>query len=196
MLIRRKRKNIRVASRIQFCGGRPSAPEKRNIRRETLVLPCATYPETARPEAPLSKIFGDQIERVRFARTLRWREMDSNYRFSITRPRFQDRLMSPLPDSPPTEIRSEREPTPRGCLAPSAGPMVRILFPPAANRVRTTTSTFGVIAGRARQPVEPGHRHGVAGSDLVEQPAKLRPVGPGSRMRAGRARRSFAIYAR
>jgi hypothetical protein len=71
MLIRRKRKNIRVASRIQFCGGRPSAPEKGNIRRETLVLPCATYPETARPEAPLSKIFGDQIERVRFARTLR-----------------------------------------------------------------------------------------------------------------------------
>ena len=81
MLIRRKRKNIRVASRIQFCGGRPSAPEKGNIRRETLVLPCATYPETARPEAPLSKIFGDQIERVRFARTLRWREMDSNFRF-------------------------------------------------------------------------------------------------------------------
>ena len=106
MLIRRKRKNIRVASRIQFCGGRPSAPEKGNIRRETLVLPCATYPETARPEAPLSKIFGDQIERVRFARTLRWREPDSNYRFSITRPRFQDRLMSPLPDSPPTEIRA------------------------------------------------------------------------------------------
>ena len=29
MLIRRKRKNIRVAeSGIQFCGGRPSAPEK------------------------------------------------------------------------------------------------------------------------------------------------------------------------
>jgi hypothetical protein len=27
-------------------------------------------------------------------------------RFRITRPRFQDRLMSPLPDSPPTEIRA------------------------------------------------------------------------------------------
>jgi hypothetical protein len=38
--------------------------------------------------------------------TLRWREPDSNYRFRITRPRFQDRLMSPLPDSPPTEIRA------------------------------------------------------------------------------------------
>jgi len=141
MLIRRKRKNIRVASRIQFCGGRPSAPEKGNIRRETLVLPCATYPETARPEAPLSKIFGDQIERVRFARTLRWREPDSNYRFSITRPRFQDRLMSPLPDSPPTEIRSEREPTPRGCRAPSAGPMVRNLFPPAGSHLRQRPTT-------------------------------------------------------
>jgi len=34
-------------------------------------------------------------------------------------------------DSPPTGIRREREPTPRGCRAPSAGPMVRILFPPA-----------------------------------------------------------------
>ena len=84
----------------------------------------------------LGKIFGDPIERVRFARTLRWREPDSNYRFSITRPRFQDRLMSPLPDSPPTEIRSEREPTPRGCRAPSAGPMIRILFPPAASLLR------------------------------------------------------------
>ena len=52
------------------------------------------------------------------------------------------------------------------------------------------------MPGRVRQPIEPGHRHGGAGSDLVEQPAKLRPVGPGSRMRAGRARRSFAIYAR
>jgi hypothetical protein len=28
MLIRRKREYIRVASRIQFCGGHPSAPEK------------------------------------------------------------------------------------------------------------------------------------------------------------------------
>jgi hypothetical protein len=56
MLIRRKRKNIRVASRIQFCGGRPSAPEKGNIRRETLVLPCATYPETAMTKIPVSVV--------------------------------------------------------------------------------------------------------------------------------------------
>jgi hypothetical protein len=70
--------------------------------------------------------------------TLRWREPDSNHRFRVTRPRFQDRLMSPLPDSPPTEIRREREPTPRGCRAPSAGPMVRIRLPPAKSRPRTS----------------------------------------------------------
>jgi hypothetical protein len=38
--------------------------------------------------------------------------------------------MSPLPDFPPTEIGRERELTPRGRRASSAGPMVRILFPP------------------------------------------------------------------
>jgi hypothetical protein len=31
----------------------------------------------------LGKIFGDLIERVRFAKTLRWREMDSNYRSPV-----------------------------------------------------------------------------------------------------------------
>ena len=30
--------------------------------------------------------------------------------------------------------RRERQPTPRGCRAPPAEPMVRILFPPAASR--------------------------------------------------------------
>jgi hypothetical protein len=39
--------------------------------------------------------------------TRRWREPNSNHRFRVTRPRFQDRLMSPLPDFPPTEIRRE-----------------------------------------------------------------------------------------
>jgi hypothetical protein len=36
---------------------------------------------------------------------------------------------------------SEREPTPKRCLAPSAGPMVRILFPPAASLLRTVQIT-------------------------------------------------------
>src|SRR6202043_2442450 len=58
-----------------------------------------------------------------------WREADSNHRFRVTRPRFQNRLKSPLPDSAPTEVRRELEPTPRGRLAPSAGPMVRIPVP-------------------------------------------------------------------
>ena len=39
-------------------------------------------PPTRDPK-PLGKIFGDLIERVRFARTLRWREMDSNFRFRV-----------------------------------------------------------------------------------------------------------------
>jgi hypothetical protein len=36
------------------------------------------------------------------------------------------------------------------------------------------------IAGRARQAVEPRHHHHVAGVDLGQQPAKLRPLGLGS----------------
>jgi hypothetical protein len=36
------------------------------------------------------------------------------------------------------------------------------------------------IAGRARQPVKPRHRHHVAGVDLGQQAAKLRPFGLGS----------------
>src|SRR3974377_2090125 len=50
-------------------------------------------------------------------------------------------------DSPPTGIRREREPTPRGCRAPSAGPMVRILFPPAKSRANSGTSLNGPISG-------------------------------------------------
>jgi hypothetical protein len=36
------------------------------------------------------------------------------------------------------------------------------------------------VAGGARQPVEPGHEQHVAGVELVEDAAKLRPVGLGS----------------
>jgi|SRR5580692_7904682 hypothetical protein len=69
--------------------------------------------------------------------THRWREQDSNHQFRVTRPRFRDRLTSLLPDCPPTETRREREPTPRGRRVPPAGPMVRILFPPARSQQRT-----------------------------------------------------------
>jgi hypothetical protein len=33
--------------------------------------------------SPLGKIFGDLIERVRFARTLSWRDRDSNHRSRV-----------------------------------------------------------------------------------------------------------------
>ena len=36
------------------------------------------------------------------------------------------------------------------------------------------------VAGGSRQPVEPRHHHHVAGVELVEHAAKLRPVGLGS----------------
>jgi hypothetical protein len=35
------------------------------------------------------------------------------------------------------------------------------------------------VAGRVRQPVEPRHHHHVAGGEVIEQPAKLHPVGLG-----------------
>ena len=39
------------------------------------------------------------------------------------------------------------------------------------------------VEGAARQPVDPRHRHHVAGGQLAEHPAKLRPVGLGSARR-------------
>jgi hypothetical protein len=45
-----------------------------------------SYHPTRDPK-PLGKIFGDLIERVRFARTLRRREMDSNLQYRGTRAR-------------------------------------------------------------------------------------------------------------
>jgi acyl-CoA synthetase (NDP forming) len=70
--------------------------------------------------------------------TPRWRKPDSNHRSRVTRPSFRRRLMSLLLDSPHAKkSRREREPTPRGCRAPPAVPMVRILFPPAASQSQT-----------------------------------------------------------
>jgi hypothetical protein len=59
------------------------------------------------------------------------RKADSNHRFRVTRPSFRWRLMSLMLGSPHAESRREREPTPRGCRAPPAEPMVRIPSPPA-----------------------------------------------------------------
>jgi hypothetical protein len=51
--------------------------------------------------------------------------------------KLRRRLMSLLLDSRTRKSRREREPTPRGCGAPPAEPMVRIRLPPAASQERT-----------------------------------------------------------
>ena len=69
--------------------------------------PASLFSPAARPPSSLTDRIAYRPETKSGSHTtLRWREPDSNYRFRITRPRFQDRLMSPLPDSPPTEIRA------------------------------------------------------------------------------------------
>jgi len=99
------------------------------------------------------------LQEVRFARDSPLEEAGFEPRSRVTRPRFQDqlmsplldlsvprgttgsqdRLMSPLPDFPPTRnSRREREPKPaQGCWPSLAGPRVRIRLPPAARQVRT-----------------------------------------------------------
>src|ERR1700731_630274 len=56
------------------------APFARSLTR--VKPPARSYHPVRRTRdpKPLGKIFGDLIERVRFARTLRWREVDSNPR--------------------------------------------------------------------------------------------------------------------
>ena len=55
----------------------------------------------------LGKIFGDLIERVRFARTLRWRKTDSNHRSRLSRAARSaaDQLGKPGEDKAPDEPR-------------------------------------------------------------------------------------------
>src|SRR4029077_10464741 len=68
--------------------------------------------------------------------SLRWREPDSNHRSPVTQPIFQCRLWL-VPRQP--KSRSEREPTHEASGPSPAEAMVRILFPPAASLVRTST---------------------------------------------------------
>jgi hypothetical protein len=82
-------------------------------------------------------------------------------------------------------------------LVVRAGPRVRIRLPPAASQRRTPFGTakdracsdfpagdrrerVQPVARRSGQPVKPRHHQHVARVELVEQPAKLRPVGLGS----------------
>jgi hypothetical protein len=107
-------------------------------------------------------------------RSLRWREPDSNHWFRVTRPTSQDRLTSPLPDSPPTEIGREREPTPRGCRAPSAGPMVRIRLPPAGTlRMISKRLTGAAAVPHASLPTYPDS--GFAQGNIAAS-SDLRPI--------------------
>src|ERR1700719_4608980 len=66
--------------------------------------------------------------------TPRWRKPDSNHRSRVTRPIFECRLGS-IPRRPKKSAR-KRTGTRRGGRIP-AGPMVRILLPPAASQQRT-----------------------------------------------------------
>ena len=63
---------------------------------------------------------------------IRFDKPDSKHRSRVTRPSFRCRLMSLYAWFPERgKVRRDREPTPRGCRAPPAEPMVRIRFPPA-----------------------------------------------------------------
>src|SRR5215469_13370068 len=77
--------------------------------------------------------------------TLPWRKPDSNHQYRVIRPRFQEGSCR-LCLIPPNGKVDERELVPRRRRAPSAGPMVRILFPPAESQVRTCLSReFGLL---------------------------------------------------
>ena len=69
--------------------------------------------------------------------TRRWREPDSNRRYRVTQPRFRGRPISPLLDHPLAEKSARTRTDSMTTQDASAGPMVRIRFPPAASRVRT-----------------------------------------------------------
>ena len=168
----------------------PDSPlEQRGF--ELLVPPaCATFenagcarcwsgPEAARD---VGQAMAKDGEEARFAPTLRWREADSNHRFRVTRPRFQNRLKSPLPDSAPTEVRREREPTPRGRLASSAGPMVRIPVPSSRQSVSrphplSKVENPGFPRGCARLAWRPGRQRRAGCFDIAPTGGNI-SVGP------------------
>jgi len=67
----------------------------------------------------------------------------SNRRYRVTPPRFREGSCRLCLSPRRRKSWREREATPRRRRAPSAGPMVRILFPPAASRVRTCLPSSG-----------------------------------------------------
>jgi hypothetical protein len=149
-----------------------------------------------RDPKPLGKIFGDLIERVRFARTLRWREMDSNHRSPV-----KDQLVETVLFDFPAEARKRtiggRRSQPRdlgGDLrrdhnlrddndrlgwgrrqaqnggSPDGGPMVRIHLPPGASLMPSQRST-GSRGNSAKPFIEPRRRNAEIGK-FTERRAK------------------------
>jgi hypothetical protein len=89
-----------------------------------------------RSDVPASG-FGVNHPRTESLQTPRWREPDSNRRYRMAQPRFRGQPISPLLDHPLAEksarTRTDSMTTPDA----SAGPMVRIRFPPAKSHERT-----------------------------------------------------------
>jgi hypothetical protein len=71
--------------------------------------------------------------------TPRWRKPDSNHRSRVTRPSFEAGSCHFCLIPRTRKSRREREPTPRGCGAPPAEPMVRIRLPPGGESFRNST---------------------------------------------------------
>jgi len=76
--------------------------------------------------------------------------------------------------------RRERQPTPRGCRAPPAEPMVRIRLPPVQSQQRTRSEPAAEPA--IRTLTSPGRAFRAAASGRVRRPARPRP----ERQAAGR----------
>jgi hypothetical protein len=69
-----------VDDQVEALDARPPAGRSLTRAKPPARSSERSYHPTRDPK-PLGKIFGDLIERVRFARTLRWRGTDSNFRF-------------------------------------------------------------------------------------------------------------------
>src|SRR6516164_7079510 len=83
--------------------------------------------------------------------------------------------MSPPFDSGQRKSRREREPKPRGRRVPSAGAMVRILFPPAQSRQRTRFSRRRVRGLPSGGSVDPSLTRSIASSNRGLNSPRLAP---------------------
>ena len=84
----------------------------------------------------------DRSERLRRERTS-GPHKTSNRRYRVTPPRFREGSCRLCLSPRQRKSRREREATPRRRRAPSAAPMVRILFPPVASQLQTWIARSG-----------------------------------------------------